>query len=126
MNLEATPAPQGLPRPEDLSAHFLILLYPGPGYIGMQPKTPEDGAVLMAHVGHVIHAQQPGGPALAGGPVMPLGEGGTDGAPVGLMILRGGTQEEAEQLAAADPGVVAGHVRAVVVRWMVPKGQLGA
>jgi uncharacterized protein YciI len=122
---DATPPPQGLPRPEDLSSHFLILLYPGPGYAGSPPKTPEDGAILMAHVGHVFQVQRPGGPALAGGPVMPLGEGGADGAPIGMIVLRGGTREEAEQLAAADPGVAAGHFRAVVVRWMVPKGQLG-
>jgi hypothetical protein len=40
------------------------------------------------------------------------------------MVLRSKTQEEAEAVATADPGVVAGRFRVVVYRWLVPKGRL--
>jgi hypothetical protein len=115
-----------VPRAEDLSQFYLSFLYPGPSYDGSPPQTPETTAIQRAHVGYIWRSQQPGGPALAGGPVFPLAPGASgDVPPLGMMILRGGSQEEAERVAAADPGVVAGRFRVVVYRWLVPKGEFG-
>ena len=70
----------------------------------------------------VLHVQRAGGPAVAGGP---LATDGSDPAlPVGLLIYRAGSPEEAERLAAGDPRVAAGRFRAVVLPWMVPLGRL--
>ena len=118
-------APAGLPRPDELATYYLALLYPGPSYDGWPPASPEQAAVVQAHASHVWHIQQPGGPAVAGGPVMagPTGPGDPP-PPLGLVVLQAASSADAEQIAAADPGVVAGRFRVVVYPWLVPEGRL--
>ncbi len=114
-----------LPRFEDLSTYFLAFLYPGPAYDGFPPKTPEQAAIQQAHMAYVWRIQQPGGPAIAGGPVVSEGvAAGSEAPPVGMSILRCKSQAEAERVAASDPGVAAGRFRAIVYRWLVPAGRL--
>jgi uncharacterized protein YciI len=127
MTRERSPYPStaaSFPNAEDLATWFVVLLYPGPKYAGWTSR-PKLFPAAQAHVAHVMQAQQPGGPALAAGPILPIpGAARDDEAPVGLVLIRGESLAEAERLVEADPGVRAGLFRPVVCRWLLPQGQL--
>jgi hypothetical protein len=111
---------------EDLATWFVVLLYPGPKYRGWTTK-PTLIPIAQATVARLMQAQQPGGPALAAGPILPVpGASRDDAAPVGLALIRGESLAEAERLVKEDPGVRAGLFRPVVCRWLVPHGHLPA
>ena len=111
--------------PENLSTYYAVLLYPGPAYDGFPPASAEQGAVLQAHAAHVFEVQRPGGPAVAGGPLLQLpGKERDAAAPLGMLIYRANSASEAERLAEQDPGVKAGRFRYTVHSWLVPQGQL--
>jgi uncharacterized protein YciI len=115
-----------IPDAEDLTTWYVVLLYPGPKYAGWTSR-PKLFPVAQAHVAHLMQAQQPGGPALAAGPILPLpGEARDESAPVGLALIRGESLAEAERMVETDPGVRAGLFRPVVCRWLVPPGHLPA
>jgi hypothetical protein len=111
--------------PENLATYYAVLLFPGPAYDGFPPASAEQGAVLQAHAAHVFEVQKPGGPAVAGGPLLRLpGQAPDPEAPLGMLIYRVGSAEEAERLAQQDPGVRAGRFRYTLHSWLVPQGQL--
>lgn len=77
-------------------------------------------ANLEAHLRYLIDLEQRG-VLFASGPL--FGAHGTMSGE-GLTILRAGTLEEAERLAAADPFAIAGQRRPIVKRWVVNEGRI--
>jgi uncharacterized protein YciI len=109
-----------MPRPGDLEAFYAAFLFPGPAYDEASPGE-ESRELLQAHVSYVWRSQHGDGPAIAGGPL--LADPSQSDIPRGMTILRAESLLEARRLAAADPAVVTGHFRVVVVPWLVAPGR---
>lgn len=122
----AAPAPvaagaaAALPLPDRWDLRYAVLLERDPGYAAPgDPALAE--ALTQAHVQYTLRLQRDG-LALAAGPLVP-GTAADDGL-VGLTLLRVKDLATAERIAAEDPAVKAGRLRATVREWRVPAGQL--
>lgn len=96
---------------------FLVLLRRGP--IWTAEKTAESQAIQKAHMDNIGTQWKAKKLVIAG----PMGE---DGDLRGIFVYRVGSLDEAKALAAADPAVKAGRLRAEVHPWWVGKGYLPA
>lgn len=109
-------APLALPDRWDL--RYLVVLERDPAYAGTAESA---DALDQAHAQYALRLQRDG-VALAAGPAVP----GTaaDDRLVGLMLLRAKDLATAERIAAEDPAVKAGRLKALVREWRVPAGRL--
>jgi uncharacterized protein len=94
---------------------FLVLLRKGP--IWSAEKTAESAAIQKAHLEN-IGAQWKAKKMVIAGPM------GEDGDLRGIFVYRVATLDEAKALAAEDPAVKAGRLKADVYPWWVGKGYL--
>lgn len=94
---------------------FLVLLRKGP--IWSAEKTAESAAIQKAHLEN-IGAQWKAKKMVIAGPM------GEDGDLRGIFVYRVGSLDEAKALAAEDPAVKAGRLKAEVYPWWVGKGYL--
>lgn len=109
-----------VPTVDDLVPTFAVFLYRGDKYDGWPPASEEQANAVKGHAAMVWRVQGPGGPAIAGGPLT----GDSDDLPLGLVVYRTKTLDDAEKLAAEDPAVKCGRLRAVVVPWLVRPGTI--
>jgi uncharacterized protein YciI len=96
---------------------YLVLLRKGP--IWTAEKTAESAAIQKAHMDNIGVQWKAKKLVIAG----PMGE---DGDLRGIFVYRVGSLDEAKLLAAADPAVKAGRLKAEVHPWWVGKGYLPA
>lgn len=96
---------------------YLVLLRRGP--IWTAEKTAESAAIQKAHMDNIGVQWKAKKLVIAG----PMGE---DGDLRGIFVYRVGSLDEAKALAASDPAVKAGRLRAEVHPWWVGKGYLPA
>ena len=94
---------------------FLVLLRKGP--IWSAEKTAESAAIQKAHLEN-IGAQWKAKKMVIAGPM------GEDGDLRGIFVYRVASLDEAKALAAEDPAVKAGRLKAEVYPWWVWKGYL--
>lgn len=120
----ATPAASAavvvLPLPDRWDLRYAVLLERDPDYAApSDPAVAE--ALTQAHIQYTLRLQHDG-LALAAGPLVPGVEVGD--RVVGLTLLRVKDLATAERIAAEDPAVKAGRLKATVREWRVPAGQL--
>lgn len=108
---EKTPPLPTPPRPATWQA---VIHAPGPGWV--EGTSPFEQPHIDAHVEH-YRALLEDGRLAVGGPYL-------DG-PGGMMLLQDVSREEAEELAAADPAVVAGTLTFEVRSWLTAMTSLG-
>src|SRR3954454_25234208 len=95
--------------------YYLKLLYRGPTWT--PEESPELERLQEAHLAHNRHLADIGKQVISG----PC----TDGGDLrGVSVLKVGSLEEAEALAAADPSVQVGRLRFELHPWMVDEGIL--
>ena len=99
---------------EEMETVYLVLLKKGPAWTA--EKTEASEALQKAHLENISTQWKAGKMVIAG----PTGHDDLRG----IFVYRVKTQEEAEALAAADPAVKAGRLRAEVYPWWVGKGYL--
>jgi len=118
----AAPTPRArtqaaLPLPTEWETRFVVLLMRNPDYAA--PSDPaEVEALTQAHIQYTLTLQRDG-TAQAAGPFTETADG-----VVGMTLLRAPDLATAERIAAADPAVAAGRLKAVVREWSVPAGKL--
>jgi uncharacterized protein YciI len=102
-----------LPIPQVWDTAYLMLIEANPDY---RPTSDEAfQAVLQAHFQYQLRLIADGR-TIRGGPLV-----GVEGASlVGMTVLRAGSADEAEAIAAADPAVAAGLFRAMTRTWTTP------
>lgn len=122
----AAPAPPPPPRvdaplalPERWDVRYVVLLERDPAWVApTEPGAAE--ALTQAHIQHTLRLQRDG-VALVAGPMVPGVDPGD--RVVGMTVLRARDLAEAERIAASDPAVQAGRLKAKVREWRVPAGR---
>jgi uncharacterized protein YciI len=109
------PLAAGAETKADMGTVFLVLLEKGPAWSAAE--TPESKAIQEAHMANIRAMWQAGKLILAG----PMGD---DGDLRGIFLLQAAGLEEARSLAASDPAVKAGRLRAEVHPWWVERRAL--
>jgi uncharacterized protein YciI len=112
-------APALLSLPERWDLRFVVLLERDPAQAPSDPATTE--ALTQAHLQYLLRLQRDG-IALAAGPLVPGIE--VSDRLVGMTLLRVKDLATAERIAADDPAVKAGRLKATVREWRVPAGRL--
>lgn len=116
----AAPAAEVLALPERWDLRYVVVLERDPAYAApADPAAAE--ALTRAHIQYTLRLQRDG-VAVVAGPMVP----GLDAADqvVGMTLLRAADLAAAERIAAADPAVQAGRLKAKVREWRVPAGRL--
>lgn len=109
-----------LPLPDRWDLRYAVLLERDPAWAAPADAA-ETEALTQAHIQYTLRLQRDG-LALAAGPLVPGTEPG-DGL-VGLTLLRAKDLATAQRIAAEDPAVKAGRLKATVREWRVPAGRL--
>jgi uncharacterized protein YciI len=109
-----------LPLPDRWDLRYAVLLERDPAWAAPADAAAAE-ALTQAHIQYTLRLQRDG-LALAAGPLVPGTEAG-DGL-VGLTLLRVKDLATAQRIAAEDPAVKAGRLKATVREWRVPAGRL--
>lgn len=107
---ETKPAPKF-----EMTTYYFALLTAGPN---AGTGTPEERAKIMS--GHLANIQR----LADAGKILVAGPFADDGAWRGIFIYKCASLEEAQALAATDPAVQAGRLKAEIHPWMTAKGYI--
>jgi uncharacterized protein len=105
--------------PAQFDSYELVMLYTAAPEVAARYDDETKSRLQRQHLGHFANMIEAGHMLVAG----PL-DGDADDNPVGVSIYRTGSIEKTRELAALDPKVRAGLLRAVVIPWYTAKGAL--